>query len=268
LAHAWGSNSSVYELAVGDIDGDGRDEIVASRNATQNARVAIYDDLSVDFAELESLGTGWGGQRLATAVAIAPRYVCQAFSPEPVAEALAPVDPSDEAAVAEQLEERVQQRRQRLLEIGAKQLLGKVNACQTESDLLQKAIAMFGPFEDPNGASAITRVQVALGTVSEFFQLGSNIGDEREALLAHQVVNAVDAYILDCDFKKFREVGTGGDFDFELMALLELIYEYRQRPDLLSDEAVAKIMNIDCLGRCACGADGVTRDCLKRDASC
>src|SRR5690606_28035565 len=125
FGNGWGSKIGVSDIAVGDIDGDGRDEIVVARQDNDNERVFIYDDQTTDFSEIGSAGNGWGNKRFAKTVAIAPHYECQAFTPEPIPAALMPADDTDAAAdaVDAEIEQRIQVRRAKLLEINAQDLM-------------------------------------------------------------------------------------------------------------------------------------------------
>lgn len=71
LFSGWGDSRGVSALAVGDIDGDGKDEIAVGRNAGDNSRVVILDDMTQAFRSLSSLGEGWGDSRAASALAMA-----------------------------------------------------------------------------------------------------------------------------------------------------------------------------------------------------
>lgn len=71
--NGWGGFRETRSLAVGDLDGDGLDEIIVGRDgaAVQSTRYFIYDDEDAGFAELVTNGGGeWGATRAATAIAI------------------------------------------------------------------------------------------------------------------------------------------------------------------------------------------------------
>lgn len=66
----WGRDYYATGIAMGDIDGDGVDEIVVSRRAGNNNRVFIYDDARTNFLPLGGLGDDWGKEFYPTSVAI------------------------------------------------------------------------------------------------------------------------------------------------------------------------------------------------------
>jgi len=65
----WSSAVHATDIALGDIDGDGRDELGIATNATEGPRIFIYDDAEADFASLWSTGETWGAAAMATAIA-------------------------------------------------------------------------------------------------------------------------------------------------------------------------------------------------------
>jgi hypothetical protein len=65
----WGSGNYATDIAFGDSDGDGRDEVAVTRRATSNARFFLYDDAATGFAELANGGQTWGEDSYATAAA-------------------------------------------------------------------------------------------------------------------------------------------------------------------------------------------------------
>lgn len=71
LFSGWGDSRGASAIATGDIDGDGRDEIVVGRTAGDGSRVVILDDMQEGFRSLGSLGDGWGDSRGTTALAMA-----------------------------------------------------------------------------------------------------------------------------------------------------------------------------------------------------
>ena len=64
-----GRSRGVAAIACGDLDGDGRAEIVLGRNAGDNMRYAIQDDARARFKRLHSGGDGWGDSRGVSALA-------------------------------------------------------------------------------------------------------------------------------------------------------------------------------------------------------
>ncbi len=66
----WGAGRDVTALATGDVDGDGRDEILLGRSSGDNSRWEVHDDAGAGFATINSGGDGWGSGRGVTAVAM------------------------------------------------------------------------------------------------------------------------------------------------------------------------------------------------------
>jgi hypothetical protein len=67
---SWGSGGYVTDLDFGDIDGDGRDELVVTRHSSVNARYFIYDDANAGFTLLHQGGDQWGSGNYATSAAL------------------------------------------------------------------------------------------------------------------------------------------------------------------------------------------------------
>lgn len=65
----WGGSYFALDVAMGDIDGDGRDEIAVARFATENGRFFVFDDATRNFALMYTGGANWGSSAWATAVA-------------------------------------------------------------------------------------------------------------------------------------------------------------------------------------------------------
>jgi hypothetical protein len=65
----WGSNYYATDIAFGDVDDDGRDEIGLTRMANVNARWWILDDAGANFGSLRSGGQNWGSGGFATSIA-------------------------------------------------------------------------------------------------------------------------------------------------------------------------------------------------------
>lgn len=66
---SWGSRAYTRQVAFGDIDGDGRDELGVARQSDVNARFYVLDDWNGAFDELSSEGQTWGSGRYANAIA-------------------------------------------------------------------------------------------------------------------------------------------------------------------------------------------------------
>lgn len=65
----WGSNAYATDIAFGDVDGDGRDEMGVARQTEQGARAYLYEDALGQFALLKTIGRGWESGSYATAIA-------------------------------------------------------------------------------------------------------------------------------------------------------------------------------------------------------
>ncbi|MEQ8433621.1 MAG: M12 family metallopeptidase [Oceanicaulis sp.] len=65
----WGSSYYVTDIAFGDIDGDGRDELAVARRASENSRFFVFDDADAGFSLIHDGGENWGSGAYATAVA-------------------------------------------------------------------------------------------------------------------------------------------------------------------------------------------------------
>jgi hypothetical protein len=66
----WGSGYYATSIAMGDVDGDGRDEVAVARRAESNARAFLLDDAQSNFLPLSDRGASWGSDTWATAVDI------------------------------------------------------------------------------------------------------------------------------------------------------------------------------------------------------
>ncbi len=66
----WAATDYVTDIAFGDVDGDGRDEVAIASNAVVGARVLLLDDAAAGFAPLTTFGTSWGAGSYATSVAL------------------------------------------------------------------------------------------------------------------------------------------------------------------------------------------------------
>lgn len=65
----WAADEYTIDIALGDIDADGRDEIAIARHATSGPRVFLLDDAEAGFAPLATFGDGWGVAAWPTAIA-------------------------------------------------------------------------------------------------------------------------------------------------------------------------------------------------------
>jgi uncharacterized repeat protein (TIGR01451 family) len=66
----WGATRGVPALAFGDVDGDGRAEMMVGRNAGANLRWTLHDDATTLFRSIQSGGDEWGLTRGVTAIAM------------------------------------------------------------------------------------------------------------------------------------------------------------------------------------------------------
>ena len=57
-------------MAMGDIDGDGRDELAIGRNSGPNMRWVMLDDASTLYRRIDSGGNDWGNGRGVSAMAM------------------------------------------------------------------------------------------------------------------------------------------------------------------------------------------------------
>lgn len=64
----WGEERSVTALATGDVDNDGRDEIVVGRSAGGNMRWEVFDDADAGFASILALGAALPDDRAVTSL--------------------------------------------------------------------------------------------------------------------------------------------------------------------------------------------------------
>jgi hypothetical protein len=65
----WPEAVYATDVAFGDVDGDGLDEVAIVTSANTGARVVLLDDAAADFAPLATFGDGWGAGAYATCVA-------------------------------------------------------------------------------------------------------------------------------------------------------------------------------------------------------
>lgn len=67
--HLWGSDNFTTAVALGDFDGDGRDELLVGRQAGANGRYYVFDDAVGDFSRLLAGGASWGSGNYVTCCA-------------------------------------------------------------------------------------------------------------------------------------------------------------------------------------------------------
>lgn len=67
--HLWGDGNYTTGVALGDVDGDGRDELIVARRAGGNGRYFVLNDADRDFATLIRGGESWGSGNYATCCA-------------------------------------------------------------------------------------------------------------------------------------------------------------------------------------------------------
>ena len=66
----WGDDYYATSIAFGDVDGDGRDEMLVGRRAGENGRFFLLDDSRENFLSLSEGGRLWGDGHWTTAVAL------------------------------------------------------------------------------------------------------------------------------------------------------------------------------------------------------
>ena len=65
----WQGTEFATDIAFGDVDGDGRDEVAIVSNAVTGPRVILLDDAAAGYAPLTTFGESWGPGSYATSVA-------------------------------------------------------------------------------------------------------------------------------------------------------------------------------------------------------
>ena len=65
----WNADAYVTDLAFGNVDSDGREELGVTRYYTQNKRYYVYDDENANFNLLEGAGGSWDANAFASAIA-------------------------------------------------------------------------------------------------------------------------------------------------------------------------------------------------------
>lgn len=66
----WGNTHYATAAAIGDVDGDGRNELVIGRSASSGSRFIIYDDAAYDHRVLASGPSDWGADVSVTGIAV------------------------------------------------------------------------------------------------------------------------------------------------------------------------------------------------------
>lgn len=69
VGETWAASEFATDMAFGDVDGDGRDEVAIVSNALTGPRVILLDDAAANFAPLTTFGDSWGAGSYATSVA-------------------------------------------------------------------------------------------------------------------------------------------------------------------------------------------------------
>lgn len=243
LGSNWGANRAVTAVATGDIDGDGKDEILLGRNKGGGGRVKVFDGPDEGFAEIVSFADGWDDSRSANALAVSSRYVCETFEPQEL--------PGSVAAADNALNSRTAVVIGKSFEAFSDALSG------TYATPEDHARAVFGEWsaERWSGSVALRRILAGLSAI----QLGTQgPGDDEPEIpalagIATQLSSAgfpdlVSAYINSGDLSQTNPVGTNGDFDFVLMSALSVLYRFRTLPELLDDASVDRLLRLDCSG--------------------
>ena len=68
--HSWGDQNFATAVAVGDVDGDGRAELIVGRSAPTSGRFYVYDDFTTGHELLATGGSTWGDSAITTDVAV------------------------------------------------------------------------------------------------------------------------------------------------------------------------------------------------------
>jgi len=69
VGQAWPGTDFATDMAFGDVDGDGRDEVAIVSNAVTGPRVTLLDDAAAGYVPLTTFGESWGPGSYATSVA-------------------------------------------------------------------------------------------------------------------------------------------------------------------------------------------------------
>lgn len=235
LDHGWGSERSVVSLTAADVDGDGFNEILAGRSAGGKGRIIVHDDARENFRVITELGGGWGSDRSALSLATARQLTCQSRRPSPLPE-------SAQAAAGD-----FALRRANVIRAWLKTFLPTLsagpNAGENASAFARRVFAEWGTTDDDDpreSNTALHRMLAGAGAIK--FGL-----PEATTLIQAGFADHLNRYIVE-NVRMFKDTGTHADFDFEMMALLELAYGFANVPHplqpgafLLSDAAIEKL---------------------------
>jgi hypothetical protein len=247
----WGSERGVSSLAIGDVDGDGLNEIVIGRDDGGGGRVLIFGGPLEQFRQSQSLGDAWGGDRGARSVAVAPRPMCQARevgggdaeSPEGGGAAL----PESPEASSNRFDDRLAE----VIEATIATFLPKL-VC-SDSQHPERDVQVLGAWNEAQSTEAVRRMMAGLAAI-ELGGSNQRLADEAAALAGLGFPALVNEYIAN-HVTQFKPAGTPYDFDFQQMSLVGLLYRFRNTRDpsnpssfLLEPGVVTKLLNLDCSG--------------------
>jgi hypothetical protein len=200
----WDETRGVQSLAAGDVDFDGKAEIVVGRTTGDNARVIVFDDAEGGFGVMHEIGHEWGSNRNARSLAISKQVVCQSKLPAPV-----PATVNDANA-------QLPARRDAAIRYWLKGLMSNLQATSGEPDPRLRAPAVFGAWGTGAVHDATRRILAGAAAIKE------NL-DERQDLLNLGFVDLMNRYIIE-NVTMYKDVGTAADFDFDMMELLEIMH--------------------------------------------
>jgi hypothetical protein len=206
---SWDDDRRVIALATGDLDDDGRNEILVSRSEGDGGRVLVLDDALENFSTIVEHGGGWGTDREAPALAVSRQDVCQSRPAEPI------------PASAAEAKAGFEQRRADVIHYWLKDVVAKLEAGpggDTPSEFAKRVLG--GSKHD-----GLHRIIAATASIKDrLADSGILIGRDFAGLANRYIVENVNA--------NQPRVGTGideedpGDFDFQLMEHLVLAYGF------------------------------------------